>query len=287
MPRPLRQQTLRNTVAWSYDLLPPEVAEVFRRMSVFAAGCDLDALAAVAVTDGGDPGGSDLLESVAELQDLGLITVTEGGGGEPRLGMLEMIREYALERLDQVDDLDGAQRRHAQYYAGSPNGSASTSTAPRYLTSVDQLEADHDNLRAALTWSRQHQRPDRAGGGARTAIGLRLVQAVAPFWYQHGHITEGRRWLEQAIAQAAADDAGAPLARLSALARSAAGRAGRARGGVSAFSNGAWPSGATSATGISRHENSTASASPIATLVTWTPRGPLLEAERRHRPRDR
>ena len=96
--RPLRQQTLRNTVAWSYDLLAPDVAEVFRRMSVFAGGCDLAALAAVAVTGAG-PAGADPLDLVAELQDVSLITVTEGADGEPRLGMLETIREYALERL--------------------------------------------------------------------------------------------------------------------------------------------------------------------------------------------
>ena len=106
--RPLRQQTLRNTVAWSYDLLAPGAAQVFRQMSVFAGGCDLDALAAVAVADG-DPGGSDPLVPVAELQDVSLITVTEGIDGEPRIGTLETIRDYALERLEQDDDVG----RHA------------------------------------------------------------------------------------------------------------------------------------------------------------------------------
>jgi predicted ATPase/class 3 adenylate cyclase len=113
--RPLRQQTLRNIVAWSYDLLSPGAAEVFRRMSVFAGGCDLDALAAVAGTGNGEP---DPLEALAELHDVGLITVTEDADGEPRLGMLETIREYALERLEADDDPDGARRRRAGYYAG-------------------------------------------------------------------------------------------------------------------------------------------------------------------------
>jgi predicted ATPase/class 3 adenylate cyclase len=107
--RPLRQQTLRNIVAWSYDLLTPGTASVFRQLSVFAAGCDLDALTAVAQTD--DP-----LELVAELQGVSLITVTEGTDGEPRLGLLETIREYALERLEADDDPDGARHRHAEYY---------------------------------------------------------------------------------------------------------------------------------------------------------------------------
>jgi predicted ATPase/class 3 adenylate cyclase len=109
--RPLRQQTLRNIVAWSYDLLSPRAAEVFRRMSIFAGGCDLDALAAVA-------GKPEPLEALAELHDVGLITVTEDADGEPRLGMLETIREYALERLQADDDPDGARRRRAEYYAG-------------------------------------------------------------------------------------------------------------------------------------------------------------------------
>ncbi|MGH3191302.1 MAG: hypothetical protein ACRDPY_32530 [Streptosporangiaceae bacterium] len=77
----------------SYDLLAPSVAQVFRRMSVFAGGCDLDALDAV--VDGGDAAGSDPLELVAELQDVSLITVAEGIDGEPRMGMLETIRDYA------------------------------------------------------------------------------------------------------------------------------------------------------------------------------------------------
>ena len=94
--RPARQQTLRNTIGWSYDLLTPDLAGVFRRTSVFAGGCDLDALADVAMT--GDPAGSDPLELVTELADVSLITVTEGADGEPRLGLLETIRGYALER---------------------------------------------------------------------------------------------------------------------------------------------------------------------------------------------
>jgi predicted ATPase len=111
----LRQQTLRNIVAWSYDLLTPDAAAVFRRMSIFAGGCDLDALGAVAGTGDGEP---DLLEAVAELHDVGLVTVTEDADGEPRLGMLETIREYALERLEADDDPGRARRCRAEYYAG-------------------------------------------------------------------------------------------------------------------------------------------------------------------------
>jgi predicted ATPase/class 3 adenylate cyclase len=202
--RPSRQQTLRNTVAWSYDLLDPDLARVFRRMSVFASGCDLDALAAVTMTDA-DPAGSDPLELAAALQDVSLITVTEGGDGEPRLGMLETIRSYARERLAQQDDLDGVRRRHAEYYTAYAEQASEQLHGPSHMTALDRLEAEHDNLRAALAWSLAPPEPAGVTQGERAVIGLRLVQALSAFWYQHGHATEGRRWLQRAVDVASAD----------------------------------------------------------------------------------
>ena len=212
--RPLRHQTLRNTVAWSYDLLAPDVAEVFRRMSVFAGGCDLDALAAVAMTGQAAP--ADPLQLASDLLDVSLITVTEGADGEPRLGMLETIRDYALERLDQDDDLYGARHRHAGYYAGVAERAEEQlrNPGPAHLAALDRLEAEHDNLRAALAWSLETPAAGPApGDGERIATGLRLVQALALFWYRHGYSAEGRRWLERAI-DLTAEDGGAPLAQL-------------------------------------------------------------------------
>ena len=211
--RPVRQQTMRNVVAWSYDLLPPDRAQVFRRMSVFAGGCDLDALAAVAVTDDGDAAGADPLEVVAELADVSLITVTEGTDGEPRLGMLETIREYALERLAADDDLDAARRRHGEYYAAFAEQAREQLEGPAQLAVLDRLEADNDNLRAALAWSLDAPAADPAGPGERAMIGLRLVQALTAFWSWHGHATEGRRWLQRAM-EAASAGGGAELARV-------------------------------------------------------------------------
>ncbi len=210
--RPLRQQTLRNTVAWSYDLLDPGAAQVFRRMSVFAGGCDLDALAAVVAT-GGDPAGSDPLELVAGLQDVSLVTVTEGIDGEPRMSMLETIRDYALERLEQDDDVDGTRRRHAEHYAAVAEREHDQLDGPGQLTALDRLEADLDNLRAALTWSLEPPAAAGVGQGERAVIGLRLVQALTLFWYQRGQATEGRRWLQRAMDLASADG-GEPLARV-------------------------------------------------------------------------
>ena len=211
--RPSRQQTLRATIAWSYDLLPPRPAGVLRRAGVFAGGCDLDALAAVAVAGDGpgdpaDPG--DPLELVSELMDVSLITVTESADGEPRVGLLETIREFALERLAEAGEADGAQRRHAGHYAALAEHAHQQLYGPAQLAALDRLEAEHDNLRAALTWSLEPQATG-AADPERVGIGLRLVEALAAFWHQHGHATEGRRWLQRAI-DLASEDTGAPVA---------------------------------------------------------------------------
>ena len=214
-----RQQTLRNAIAWSYDLLTPDLAEVFRRVGVFAGGCDLDALAAVAAPEHG-PGaqgaGADPLDLAAGLLDVSLVTVTDGVDGEPRVGMLETIREYSLECLERAGDLDDTRRRHAEYYAGLAERAFEQlrSSGPAHLVALDQLEAEHDNLHAALTWSLEIPAAGPAPADReRSAIGLRLVQALALFWYRHGYITEGRRWLQRAI-ELTAEDGGAPLAQL-------------------------------------------------------------------------
>jgi predicted ATPase/class 3 adenylate cyclase len=209
-----RQQTLRNAIAWSYDLLTPDLAEAFRRLGVFAGGCDLDALAAVAAPAPGP--GADPLELAAGLLDVSLVTVTDGADGEPRAGMLETIREYALERLEQAGDLDETRRRHAEYYAGVAERTDEQvrGGGPAHLTALDRLEAELDNLRAALTWSLEAPAADPAPADReRAATGLRLVQALAYFWYRHGHSLEGRRWLERAI-DLADEDGGAPVAQL-------------------------------------------------------------------------
>jgi predicted ATPase/class 3 adenylate cyclase len=211
--RPSRQQTLRATIAWSYDLLPPGPAAALRRAGVFAGGCDLDALAAVALAGDGpgapaDP--ADPLELVSELMDVSLITVTEGADGEPRVGLLETVREFALERLAEAGELDGAQRRHAGHYAALAEQAHPQLYGPAQLAALDQLEAEHDNLRAALTWSLE---PQAAGvtDATRVATGLRLVEALVAFWHRHGHATEGRRWLQRAI-ELVNDDTEATLA---------------------------------------------------------------------------
>ena len=211
--RPSRQQNLRATIAWSYDLLSPELAWVFRRTGVFAGGCDLDALTAVGVAENDEGAGTDSLQLAAGLQDVSLIAVTEGADGEPRVGMLETVREYALERLEQAGELDETHRRHAGYYAAFAERASEQLDGPEQLAVLDRLEAEYDNLRAALGWSLETGAADPGGDGGRAVIGLRLVQALTSFWYQHGHAAEGRRWLQRAMGLASAAS-GEPLARV-------------------------------------------------------------------------
>jgi predicted ATPase/class 3 adenylate cyclase len=213
--QPSRQQTLRTTIAWSYDLLEPELAVGFCRAGVFAGGCDLDALAAVAAAGPGESDGADPLELAAGLLDVSLITVTEGADGEPRVSMLETIRDYALERLQEAGDLDNARRRHAEHYAGVAEWADEQlrGSGPAHLAALDRLEAEHDNLRAALAWSLDTPAAGLADRDDRAAIGLRLVQALALFWYRHSYVNEGRRWLQRAV-ELASEGGGAPLAQL-------------------------------------------------------------------------
>jgi tetratricopeptide (TPR) repeat protein len=179
---------------------------------VFAGGCGLDALAAVAVT-GPRLAGTDPLELAAELLDVSLITVADGPDGEPRVSLLETVQDYALERLAQAGELDEAQQRHALYYASFAERAQQQLYGPDHLAALDRLEADHDNLAAALSWSLGTAAADPATGAQRAAIGVRLVVALAAFWYQQGYVAEGRHWLQQAM-QLITDDAGAPFARV-------------------------------------------------------------------------
>jgi predicted ATPase/class 3 adenylate cyclase len=202
-----------------------DLAEAFRRAGVFAGGCDLDALAAVAAPEHGPGaqgaqrahgGGADPVALAAGLLDVSLVTVTDGADGEPRVGKLETIREYALERLEQAEDLDDTQRRYTEYYTGVAERADEQlrGSGPGHLTALDRLEAEHDNLRAALAWSLETPAAGPAPADReRTAAGLRLVQALAYFWYRHGYLLEGRRWLQRAI-DLADEDGGAPLAQL-------------------------------------------------------------------------
>jgi predicted ATPase len=171
-----RQQTLRATIEWSHDLLDEEEQRLFARLAVFAGGCTLEAAEEVADAD---------LDTLQSLVDKSLVRVREGD----RFWMLETIREYATERLEESGEADQLRRRHAEHFlALAEEAEPNLKGSPKQW--LDRLQREHANLRTAL------QRLEASGERERF---LRLAGALWKFWYQRGHVAEGRRRLEDAL----------------------------------------------------------------------------------------
>jgi predicted ATPase len=183
---PARQQTMRNTIAWSHDLLSQEEQTLFRRLAVFAGGCTLEAAEVV----GNQEGNGDVFAGLAALVDKSLLRQEEGIEGEPRFRMLETVREFGLERLKASGEEPATRTRHAGYFLDLAEraGPEIVETADPAL--LDMLDREHDNLRAALAWSRETGDHDTL---------LRLAGDLALFWFYRGHLNEGRLWLDQAL----------------------------------------------------------------------------------------
>jgi predicted ATPase/DNA-binding SARP family transcriptional activator len=179
---PVRQQTLRATLDWSHGLLSGSEQALFARLAVFSGGWTIDAVEAVCADD------SDVLASTGSLLDESLLRRDEDG----RLGMLETIREYALERLELSGEADELRRGHAAYFVQVAEAGDSELTRSDELRVHERLESDHDNFRAALAWS-------QSAGAADVEVAL--VAALARFWLIRGHLAEGRRWLEDALSR--------------------------------------------------------------------------------------
>ena len=185
-----RQQTLRNTIAWSYNLLDAQEQELFRRLSDFVGGCTLEGIEAVNGALGNATGL--ILDSVASLVDKSLLQRREQGKGEePRLAMLETIREYGLELLGASGEMETVRKAHAVYFMelSERAGLERASDSPEWL---DRLEQEHDNLRAAMHWSLEDME------GCKE-IALRLGGALRTFWYSRGYLSEGLDFLERAL----------------------------------------------------------------------------------------
>ena len=198
-----RQQTLRATLDWSYDLLGEAEQLLLDRLSVFAGGCTLTAAAAVCAGDG--VADWEVLDLLDRLVNKSLVQ-TEEAGGEVRYGLLETVRQYGQERLAGAGRVENLRDRHLAYFLALAEEAAPQLAGPEQSVWLDRLEAEHDNLRAALGWAREHWSAE---------AGLRLAAAIMRFWWTRGHMAEGRRWLEGALA---ADDGSAPRARVRALA---------------------------------------------------------------------
>jgi tetratricopeptide (TPR) repeat protein len=201
---PARQQTLRAAIGWSYDLLADHERSLFRRTSVLTGGFTTDT--AAAVCDGSRGCGDDVLSGLAVLADNSLIIPIPGGDRNVRFGMLQTIREFGLDRLDVEDDRAAAERRHAQWFLRVVEDAEPGLRGPELLQSIVILQVDHENLRAALRWSIEHDVAD---------TGLRIVGALWRFWHLDGHLSEGRRWAAAVLALPSA--AGRTVARAKAL----------------------------------------------------------------------
>lgn len=193
---PQRQQTMRNTMDWSYDLLTPNEKSMFTRLGVFVGGCTLDAVEMIA----GTPMVSALglqtdvnpLDQLSSLLDKSML-VRQISGEEIRFNMLETIHEYACEHLDNYEEAELLRQRHTAYYLRLAEAAQPELNGSQSQIWLDRLEREHDNLRAALRWALGHE--------AQTETALRLATVMGRFWRQRGYLGEGRRWLEAALTQ--------------------------------------------------------------------------------------
>jgi predicted ATPase/transcriptional regulator with XRE-family HTH domain len=182
---PARQRTMRDAIAWSYDLLAPEEQRLFRRLSVFASGCTLEAAEAVV-----DPGTRpDVLGSIGALIEQSLVRQSAGFDGEPRYLMLEIVREYGLEQLTLSGEMDGARERHAAYFLWF------CSNYSEFMSSVSldwlpRVAFERDNVRLTLAWFDEQNESDAL---------LRMSAMAYGVWIAPGLHREGLMWVERAI----------------------------------------------------------------------------------------
>jgi predicted ATPase/DNA-binding SARP family transcriptional activator/DNA-binding CsgD family transcriptional regulator len=183
-----RQRTMEGTLNWSYELLSDGEKALFGRSAVFMGGWTLDAIAAVGSGIGVDEG--DVAGLIFGLAEKSLIVVEAVGDGTVRYRLLEPVRQYALAQLDKNGGLEATRRRHAEYFLGVAEEAETRWWEAEEVEWMSLLEEDHDNLRAALSWSLEH-------GEAETA--LRLAGALPVFWGARGHGSEGVSWLERVL----------------------------------------------------------------------------------------
>ncbi len=186
---PARQQTMRDAIGWSHDLLSPEEQRFFRRLAVFVGGFTLEA--AEAVAGSGPDRALDALDGVASLVEQSLLRNENGPNNEPRYLMLETVREFGLEQLVASGEEVAARDRHAAWCLAFA-GQAPASLSPiGHRDALNRLEAEQPNLRMALAWL------DQTG---RLGQLLPLADQLGWFWYLAGHYREGLDWLERALA---------------------------------------------------------------------------------------
>lgn len=190
---PLRQQTLRYTLQWSYDLLNANEQRLFRSLGMFVGGCDIEAIEAISESSE-QAQNFFILDILESLVSKSLLTqnqvVTPRGYAESRFGMLETIREFALEKLVAVGEFQQLSKKHAQYFEALAEKGRMELVGTNQILWLEEFEREHPNFRAALIWSLENE----------PIIALRIGGFLAPFWDLRGHVSEGLHWLELAIA---------------------------------------------------------------------------------------
>ena len=211
--QPARLRTMRDALAWSYDLLDEREQALFRRLAVFVGGCTIEAAEWVAAGPApGQPVGPDssFLDLLQRLVDQSLVLRHDGATGR-RFGMLETVREFGLEQLAASGEEDAVRAAHAAYYLDVVERAQPglwSGTGELLLASI---EAEHDNARAALAWALAYE----------PVTALRLAGGLGPFWSKRSYWSEGRSWLERALQQHTVGDTrdrAAALGRLGAVA---------------------------------------------------------------------
>jgi DNA-binding CsgD family transcriptional regulator len=188
-----RHQALRAVMDWSYDLLVREEQALLRRLSVFAGGWTLETAEFVCSGNGLEASG--ILDLLVRLVDKSLV-VAETQGGEARYRLLETVRHYGRDRLLETGESAEIRHRHRGWYLGLAERGDAELRGPKQGEWLRRLETEHDNLRVALEWS-------RTDSGDQAAA-LRLAGALYWFWFIHGHWSEGRGWLENALSRSSA-----------------------------------------------------------------------------------
>jgi predicted ATPase len=184
-----RHQTLGAAIDWSYNLLSEAERVMLRRLSVFAGGWTLEA--AETVCAGSEVDAGSILDLMASLVDKSLV-IAETQGGEARYRPLETVRQYAWERLAESHEVTDLRRRHRDWFLEFAERAEPKLLGPEQVRWLERLEADHDNLRAALEWTRREQ---------NTEFSLRLAGALHYFWFMRSNQSEGREWLEDALSR--------------------------------------------------------------------------------------
>jgi predicted ATPase/DNA-binding CsgD family transcriptional regulator len=185
-----RQRTLKGALDWSHELLSGPEKVLFRRLSVFAGGWTLKTAETVASGDGVAEG--EILDLLFGLVDKSLVLAEEHEGVSLRYRMLEPVRQFAREKLEESDESGTLRRRHADFFLDLAESARPELRGPEDRKWLERLESEHDNMRVALSFALESE---------EAGLALRMAGALGTFWHMHSHSDEGRKWLEAALAR--------------------------------------------------------------------------------------